>query len=242
MMKYIKQNINKIVLLIIYIVMFYGVANLSGIIFKDIVVENHKEMLYTTVLNITIYTILLISCIILLKNEIKTDFKKLNNTDAMNVFFICLVGIICVYFGNILGSIITSIFGGSGSSQNQEAIEAILLSKYGIFIIIDLAIIGPIVEELVFRKSIHGILRSLKCPTWLMLIISSVLFGLIHVLDGGDFVEVFPYILMGVTLGGIEIYSKNIYPSIFVHIFINTIATGMIIYMSMLEKAGYPIG
>ena len=241
-MKLVKQNLNKILLLIIYIVMFYGVANLCKNIFKDIVIQNNAQLLYSTSVNISIYGILLISGIILLKKEIVTDFKTLYKTDAMRTFLICVVGIICVYIGNLLGSSITTILGGADSSQNQEGIEELLLSKYGVFIILDLAIVGPIVEELVFRKSMHDILRSFKCPTWVMLIISSVLFGLIHVIDSGDFVQVFPYILMGVTLGGIEIYSKNIYPSIFVHIFINTIATGMIIFMSMLENAGFPMG
>ena len=101
--------------------------------------------------------------------------------------------------------------------------------------IVFIVVVGPIVEELVFRKSMHEILRSLKLPTWLVLGISSVLFGLIHVISAGDFVEVFPYILMGVTIGSLEIKTKNIYPSIFVHIFINALSTAMIFYLDIFQ-------
>ena len=77
--------------------MFYGVANLCKNIFKDIVIQNNAQLLYSTILNISIYGILLISGIILLKKEIVTDFKTLYKTDAMRTFLICVVGIICVY-------------------------------------------------------------------------------------------------------------------------------------------------
>ena len=147
----------------------------------------------------------------------------------------CLAGVGLVYAGNLVGNILTTIFGGTGNSANQSAIETIVFSPYGILMIIFIVIIGPIVEELIFRKSIHQVLRSFKLPTWLVLVISSVLFGLIHVIGAGDFVQVFPYIFMGLTLGWLEIKTKNIYPSIFVHIFNNAVAVAMIYYLDIFE-------
>ena len=40
---------------------------------------------------------------------------------------------------------------------------------------------------------------------------------------------------MGVVLGGLEMKSKNIYPCIFVHIFINALASIINIIMSNFE-------
>ena len=235
---FFKKNLNKILVLVIYVIMFYGVSNLLSIILKDFAVEHNQQLLCSTIINVFLYGVLLASCLILLKTEIKTDFEVLNKTNALTVFYICLVGVGAAYLGNAIGSFITQMLGGGGESQNQQGIEALLFSKYGIIIVIVVIFIGPVVEELVFRKSIHNALRSMRCPVWLMLIISSVLFGLIHVLDGGDFVEVFPYILMGVVLGGIEIFSKNIYPAIFVHMFLNAMSTAMILYLDVLERSG----
>lgn len=235
MRKFIKQNINKIIVLIIYVVMFYVVGELIPIIFGDYVQTQSQAILFTVINNAIIYITLIVSCLILLNKEIITDFKKLEKQNAVKVFLTCLAGVGLVYAGNIVGSILTSIFGGTGSSANQEALEKILFSPYGFLMIVFIVVVGPIVEELVFRKSMHEILRSLKLPTWLVLGISSVLFGLIHVISAGDFVEVFPYILMGVTIGSLEIKTKNIYPSIFVHIFINALSTAMIFYLDIFQ-------
>ncbi len=236
--KFFKTNLNKLLVLVIYIIMFYGVSNLLGIILKDFATSLNRQLLFSTLINVSIYGVLLASCFILLKTEIKTDFKVLNRTSALSVFYICLVGLVAAYLANIIGGLLTQMFGGGGSSQNQQGIEVLLFSKYGIIVGFLVIFVGPVVEEFVFRKSIHDVLRSLKCPVWLMLIISSILFGLIHVLEGGDFVEVFPYVLMGFVLGGIEIFSKNIYPSIFVHMFLNAMSTVMLLYSDALEKFG----
>ena len=194
-----------------------------------------QGILYTVINNAIIYLTLIVSCLILLKKEVITDFKKIEKENAFKVFKICLAGVGLVYAGNFVGSIITMFLGGSNSSANQEALEKIIFSPYGCLMIIFIVVIGPIVEELVFRKSIHDVCRYLKLPTWVILMISSVLFGLIHVIDAGDFVQVFPYLFMGITIGGLELKTKNIYPSIFVHIFINALSTAMIFYMDIFE-------
>mgnify|MGYP003301193491 FL=1 len=41
---------------------------------------------------------------------------------------------------------------------------------------------------------------------------------------------------MGVALGGVEIFSKNIYPSIIVHMFINAMSVSMLMFMKPLEE------
>lgn len=240
--KFLKCNLNKLLVILIYVIMFYGIANLLGIILKDFATDLNKQIISSVVINVFIYGVLLTSCLILLKSEIKTDFKILNKTDALSVFYICLIGIVAAYVASIVGNLMSQALGGLGDSQNQQGIETILFSKYGIIIGFVVIFIGPAVEEFVFRKSIHEILRSIKCPVWLMLVISSVLFGFIHVLEGGDFVEVFPYVLMGFVLGGIEIFSKNIYPCIIVHMFLNALSTVMILYLHFLEQSGIVSG
>lgn len=237
-MNFIKKNINNIVVMVIYITMFYLVPILTNKIFNNIITTSEQSYVYTVSLNMFIYILLLVSCVILLKNEIKTDFNILNKTNAINTFYICLIGIICAYLASILGNIISLILSGSNQSQNQQGIEILLSTKYGPILIIAIVFMGPIVEELVFRKAIHNTLRNCNVPTWLILIISSLLFGLIHVIDAKDFVQIFPYLFMGFVLGSAEIYSKNIYPSIIIHIILNSISVVMLIWTTMIENLG----
>ena len=233
MVKFLKSNLNKILIILIYIVVFFILGELFIKIFQDKVVDENSAILFTVINNIMIYTILIVSCIILLKKEIITDFNRLEKRNAVKVFLTCLAGVGLVYAGNLVGRILTSIFGGEGSSANQSTLQTILLSKYGPIMIIMIVVVGPIVEELIFRKSMHQIFRYFKLPSWAVLGISSVLCGLIHVISAKDFVQVFPYICMGLTLGWLEIKENNIFPSIFVHIFNNGVATVMIFFLDI---------
>jgi len=235
MRNFLKSNLNKLLTIAIYIVMFYVVGDLLQNIFADKVVDNNSTILYTVLINVIIDTILIISCVILLKTEIVTDFKIIKQNNAVKIFLSCLAGVGLVYAGNFIGSILTNLFGGQGDSANQAALEKILFSEYGFIMIIFIVLIGPITEELIFRKSMHNILRYFKLPSWAILLISSTLFGLIHVVSAGDFVQVFPYVFMGLSLGWLEIKNKNIFPSIFVHIFINSVSTVMIFYLDKFQ-------
>ena len=160
MKKFIKQNINNIFVLLIYIAMFFGVAELTPIIFGDLVETESQKILFTILNNVFIYSILFVSCVILLKKEVITDFKVLEKQNAIKVFLICLAGVGLIYAGNFVGNIIVTILGGADNSLNQSAIEKILLSKYGFVMIIFLVVIGPISEELVFRKSFREIFND----------------------------------------------------------------------------------
>ncbi len=235
MVKYLKKNIKNLIVIAIYIVMFYVVGELLFYIFERQVSTNDDAIFYTVLVNLIIYSVLIISSVILLKEEIITDFKVLQKRDALKIFLACLAGIACVYGGNYIGSFISILFGGDDQSANQQGIEMIMFSSYGVIMVIVTVFVGPIVEELIFRKALHDALRNLKLPTWLILTISSVLFGLIHVVSAGDLIYIFPYIFMGFALGGLEIINDNVYPSIFVHIFNNALATSLMFFMGILE-------
>lgn len=235
MKRFFKNNLNKILVIIIYILMFYVVGELLIKIFEDKIIDENSMIGFTVFNNAVIYITIIISCVVLLRKEIITDFKVLEKKDAVKVFLTCLGGVGLVYAGNFVGSIITQILGGTADSANQKALEMIMFSKYGFIMIVFIVIIGPITEELIFRKALHDVFRHFKMPSGVILLISSVLFGLIHVINAGDFVQVFPYIFMGLTLGRLEIKNENIYPSIFVHIFINGVSTAMIFYMDKFQ-------
>lgn len=234
MKRFITKNLNNLLLIIIYILLFFVFSELLLVIFENIIQTTEQAIIFNISINVFVYVTLLISGIILFKKQIVIDFNNLKRKNAVKVFCMCLATLGCAYLGEYFGIIISSIFGNS-DSLNQQATQLMLFSKYGIFLIIEIVLIGPIVEELVFRKAIHDTLRYFKLPNWAILGISSVLFGLIHV-SGGDFYNIFPYLFMGVALGYLEMKSRNIFPSMFVHIFINSVATSLMIFLHIIEK------
>ena len=83
-----------------------------------------------------------------------------------------------------------------------------------------IAVVGPIVEELVFRE---GILRSLLnkgYAPWIALSISSLLFGIIHM----NFFQMIPAVFMGFVLGWFYLRTGNLLLPAIAHIANNTFA------------------
>lgn len=234
--KFIKENLNKIILIIIYILVMYVLPDLLGNIFRDYIVTEEQALLYSCILNVVLYLLLLTSCLILLWNDIKKDTQIIKNTSAIRTFLIIIIGIVCAYALNYIGSMITSMITGpdGGNSMNENALRQMIASKYGLVLVPTIAFIGPIVEELVFRKALTSILRNLKINDWIIIVIVAILFGSIHVISEGDFEQIFPYVAMGLALGGVEKFAKNIYPSTAVHIFNNYVAVVIQIILGML--------
>lgn len=236
MKNFLKYNINKILLIIIYVAVFYGLAELVSNICGPLVNAEQELYLFQFLLNAGIYIVLITSGLILLSSEIKTDINVIKKMDAMKVFKWCLIAIGLSYAGSYIGGLITMIFTGGSTSDNQTAINGILSSNYAIPMMIFIAFIGPIVEELVFRKSLHGIMRYLKFPVWLIILISSLLFGAIHINFNSlkDIIHILQYSAIGVGLGIMECKTKNIVPCIIAHMFINALSLAMIFGLEIL--------
>lgn len=233
-MDFIKKNINKITIIIIYILIMFILPDLLNEIFDSVITTKDQALAYSCILNISLYGLMFISAIILLRDELKSDFKILYKTPAIRTLLIVLIGLVGGYCCVFIGNFITSMLSGSNdTSINEMGIREMISSKYGWMLIPTTVLIGPIVEELVFRKALTSILRDCKINNSLVIFISSVLFGLIHVVSNGDFVQVFPYIAMGVAFGLIESNAKNIFPSTIVHVMNNYIAIVLQIILGM---------
>lgn len=116
-----------------------------------------------------------------------------------------------------------------GEAVNQISIELAMKSAGAPLMILSALILAPIVEELIFRKTIFELSRN----KWLGLVISSVLFGLIHVSSElmtltsfGHFLYVFvPYVFMGAGFGvAYIVYKQNVLTTIGAHMLWNLFA------------------
>lgn len=108
------------------------------------------------------------------KAEIELD-KKLSLADTS---LYGLGGMLLMYATEIAASVlIIMMFGQPQPSQNTQTIIAIV-RKAPLFILYGV-VFAPIMEELIFRKTIYGVGRELINPTGAMLI-SALLFGLAH--------------------------------------------------------------
>ena len=90
---------------------------------------------------------------------------------------------------------------------------------------------APLVEEVVFRLTV---MRGLLKYPWIAILLSSFLFGLIHVINSlfiGDFTDciyIIQYMAMGIALGYTYYRHQNIWYSIGVHAVQNFISTVLV--------------
>jgi uncharacterized protein len=187
-------------------------------------------------INFVIYIALLPGIAYLLKMDIVFDYKEAKEQKGQ--FFIAIIiGYLYIMLGNIasgyLSSFLSNIFGlVPGEAVNQEVIVSALRSDGMILMMISAIILGPIVEELIFRKAIFGLIKSDK----MAIFISALVFGLIHLAGEASIqaalVNGISYFVMGFVFGYIYIKNnRNIMVPIVVHILSNLISIIVILFI-----------
>lgn len=110
--------------------------------------------------------------------------------------------------------------------QNVSTNEALVRQSIKIaplYMLFTCSIVAPIFEEMVFRKSLQGLIKY----KWLFILISGLSFGLLHVLGSYtswiDFLYVIPYGSMGCAFAYLLTKTNNITLPIIIHMLHNTI-------------------
>jgi membrane protease YdiL (CAAX protease family) len=108
-----------------------------------------------------------------------------------------------------------NVFGIEPGSENTEMI--VELAKATPALIFIVAVIGPILEEIIFRMIIFGSLYK-RFNFWIAAIISSVIFAAVHL----DFEHLLVYTFMGVVFAFLYVKTKRIIVPIIAHVALNS--------------------
>lgn len=153
------------------------------------------------------------------------DFKSFWK-EKKKYFIQIFAGVVLIYTVMIVANIILTILGVTGTSENEQTIQSMFNSDMTniVLLFFTLVILTPIVEELVFRKALFGLVEP-KFGSIAAVISSGLIFGLMHVLAYGDFIQSIPYIGMGIVFGYMYHYSgKNIIVTMTMHAINNLVA------------------
>jgi len=198
--------------------------------------------------NFIAYAILCFVMILLTFKVFKVDFQKI---DSWGKFFLqMLVGVFCTFGAAMVGNMIVMLLGTTDVAMNQELIESAIVAM-PILMIITVVIFAPIVEEIIFRLVLMNLIkwkvfvpqeydseftRKLKkIFSWrpiYSLILSSLVFGLIHVLIGG-LIHIIPYFLMGLVFGFFYLRNNNIWHVTILHIIHNGLTVLLMLLLQM---------
>ncbi|MDR6988030.1 membrane protease YdiL (CAAX protease family) [Paenarthrobacter nitroguajacolicus] len=130
----------------------------------------------------------------------------------------------------ILTALLVAAFGTAQSSENQLGIQGLLQQVPAWLMVPLLVLLGPFVEEYLFRHLLIGKL-SQYLNIWVCCVISVVVFASIHVVgrEGLVLSALAPYLGMAVVLVAVYVWTgKNLMFSYFVHAAKNLMAVVLI--------------
>ena len=195
-----------------------------------VIIFNVRDRALLMVLgNFISYLFLAICALSIVGEDLVSDFKKLPAWGKIAKGVLGGWGLLFV--ANILSSqLVFFLTQSADASKNQQAINTIM-NVHPALMAATTVLLAPLVEELVFRKTIMG---SMKRFPGLSILVSSLLFGLIHVISGGDFIYIIPYMAMGLPLGWSYHKHQNIWIPIGIHMMQNLFSTLVILLPLLL--------
>lgn len=158
------------------------------------------------------FTTLLIS-LYALRDELQHD--RIKGISWIKMFLWSIVGVFLALVAQSIAIRIELLFGIEAGSDNTETILS-LIEKAPILFFVT-AFIGPILEEIVFRKIVFAILIH-KYNVYISAFISSLIFSLAHL----EFEHILLYLAVGLVFSYLYYKTKRIVVPIFSHILMNT--------------------
>jgi uncharacterized protein len=155
---------------------------------------------------------------------------------ARRPFFTAGMVLLAIVSMLLLTALLAALTGPPQPSVNQQGLEALMKSVPAWLMIPVVVLLGPFVEEYIFRHLLIGKL-SRHLNLWLCCALSVLLFALVHVLgkEGLTLPALLPYGAMGITLVGAYLLSgRNLVFSYLVHAGKNLLAV-ILIYALPVE-------
>lgn len=129
-----------------------------------------------------------------------------------------IIGFFLVFLGQTIGAYIELALGIDMGSENTESIMNV--TKVAPIMIIATVILGPILEELVFRRVIFGSIIQ-NYNFWIASIISAIVFAAIHM----DFTHILLYTICGMIFAFLYHKTKRLLTPIIAHVLLNGFVT-----------------
>ncbi|HEY4553422.1 MAG TPA: type II CAAX endopeptidase family protein [Bacillaceae bacterium] len=126
-----------------------------------------------------------------------------------------VLGVFLAFIAQAVAILIETAIGiDPGSENTQDLLDMI---NFFPWIIIIISIVGPILEEIVFRKVIFGMFYN-RFPFWAAALLSSLIFSVAHM----DFTHILLYTAMGFVFAFLYVRTKRIIVPIIAHVMMNT--------------------
>lgn len=185
--------------------------------------ENTRDTITaaSTIWLIISFIIGLLITLLLLRKDLVANDRSIKKSSLGETIAWSLGGVFLAMLAQgIAANIEIQVFGiEPGSENTQQIMELVRMTP---LLIIVVSIIGPILEEIIFRKIIFGTLYK-RFNFFISGLLSSVLFAAVHM----EFEHILLYSAMGFTFAFLYVKTKRIIVPIFAHVAMNTLVVVM---------------
>lgn len=218
-----------------WILAIYILMQLSGIVGLPIlyslgVTDSLMSVEGFVIWSVISFALALIPIIILANRTKEYPFERSDQSTIGVAIGWMIIGVFLAFLvQGIAGLIEMSLFKVEPGSENTSQLVDIALT-YPIFFFVFI-VIGPILEEIVFRKVIFGSLYT-RFNFWISVLISSLIFGVVH----GELEHLLIYTSMGATFAFLYVKTKRLIVPIVTHVLMNAFAALTMINYEKIEE------
>lgn len=218
-----KIGFNYLIYLICTLIFAVILIGLAG----ESVIENYPnaQVIITAICNY----ILPFPIILFLMKRIDSEKLEKESISIRKFLLYFCISFTLMLFGNLIGLIITSALGTAIQSDIANPVQDLIQSSDLLMNLIIISIIGPIFEELIFRKLLID--RTVKYGARVSIILSATLFGLMH----GNLNQFFYAFLLGGFFAYIYMKTGKVTYTILLHVLLNLI--GSVFSLLIAESA-----
>ena len=195
------------------------------------------SLMPSAIANYLVYVVLALYGSFLFKDRLIKQWNEIGKTKR-KFFFGVLTGWLFLFLMNVVFELVSEMlkqfFGLVGQGLNQSNIQS-TFQEQPILIAVFACVIGPMVEELIFRQTLLRYLRK-SLPTWLSIFIAGLAFALTHMhsLDLSEWVGAVGYLGAGLAFSIIYVKEKeNIYYPLLIHMLSNSLSLIILAISSM---------
>ena len=195
------------------------------------------SLMQSAITNYLVYVVLALYGSFLFKDRLIKQWNEIRKTKR-KFFFGVLTGWLFLFLMTVVfefaSEMLRQFFGLVGQGLNQSNIQS-TFQEQPILIAVFACVIGPLVEELIFRQTLLRYLRK-SLPTWLSIFIVGFAFALTHMhsLDLSEWIGAVGYLGAGLALSIIYVKEKeNIYYPLLIHMLSNSLSLIILAISSM---------
>lgn len=162
--------------------------------------------------------------------EVRVEPKKMRFGKFVMFFFLIMGG---GYLFNMLGSFINLILAAVSKRDVYDMMPvSSLMDQMDLFTAVYVGIIGPVIEEYIFRKQLLNRLRPLGEKA--AIIFSAVMFGLMH----GNLSQFLYATAIGTIFGYVAVKTGRIFYNCLLHIMVNSYTTFFVLGVLRSQAGG----